>query len=273
MGDLRVLCPSIEDNLSKWDKEHKITKARVFLKEDLGEFIVFLDSAHLSVFVFLVRFMECPNNEHNMPLKMFSVTAIAFAGRGCEVFGLPFDSVSKCVDSKDGSEFYSITYERCSKSPGPGNVDGLTQYVKGPVEMKVISDYPDCFPPEARKGRLFRKMCLRKGKIVATNSVIGHNTAAEYGKVIAKALGLPDPERYTGHCWRGTAATWAANDGLSLPQIKALTNHKSDSVVQEYIHTSTFMKGVVANAVSMKRPTDSESSNGSPTKEVFCYDY
>ena len=38
-------------------------------------------------------------------------------------------------------------------------------------------------------------------------------------KKIASLINLPNPNCYTGHCWRGTAAT-LADKGLSVLQIK-----------------------------------------------------
>jgi hypothetical protein len=36
---------------------------------------------------------------------------------------------------------------------------------------------------------------------------VGKITMKTYGKVMAAAIGLEEPEKYTGHCWRRIAAT------------------------------------------------------------------
>ena len=69
--------------------------------------------------------------------------------------------------------------------------------------------------------------------------------------MIAEALGLPNPHHYTGHCLRRTSITHAADKGLSLPQIKAISGHKSDTVVQSYISKSDAMRTVAARALSL----------------------
>jgi len=92
--------------------------------------------------------------------------------------------------------------------------------------------------------RLFRKLKWAKGPgsaIIATNSPLGINSLRNVGTQIAQWLieqGVElshEPKAYTGHTWRRTSITWCADAGLSLPQIKAVSGHKSDTVVQGYI--------------------------------------
>jgi len=69
--------------------------------------------------------------------------------------------------------------------------------------------------------------------------------------MIAEDLGLPNPQHYTGHCMRRSSITTAADKGLSLPQIKAISGHKSDNVVQSYISKSDAQRTLAANALSL----------------------
>jgi integrase len=87
--------------------------------------------------------------------------------------------------------------------------------------------------------------------IRATAQLIGTHTASNYGKEIAFALELPNYEKYTGHCWRRTTITIGANAGLTLPQLKALSGHKSDTVLQKYIDNSGPMKATVSEAIQV----------------------
>ena len=50
---------------------------------------------------------------------------------------------------------------------------------------------------------------------------------------------------------RRTSITHAADKGLSLPQIKAISGHKSDTVVQSYISKSDAMRTLAARALSL----------------------
>jgi integrase len=76
-----------------------------------------------------------------------------------------------------------------------------------------------------------------------------------YGKRIATILGLANPERYTGHCLRRTVSTLCADAGLTIPQMKAVTGHRSEPVLQGYIDNSLLMKRKATEAISTSRPT------------------
>ena len=69
---------------------------------------------------------------------------------------------------------------------------------------------------------------------------------------------MKNPLKYTGQCWRGTAATVLADAGYSKPQIKAVTEHKSDKAVDVYIANSLVQKSAAANALSIPVPPVAE---------------
>ena len=82
---------------------------------------------------------------------------------------------------------------------------------------------------------------------------------------------MPNPDCYTGHCWRGTAATILADEGLSVLQIKrktikfflnlkafincnfnlGVTGHKSDTAVQVYVDNSSSAKSTAAASMAI----------------------
>jgi hypothetical protein len=90
--------------------------------------------------------------------------------------------------------------------------------------------------------------------------VIGKNTAARYSKDIAQILALEKPEAYTSHGLKRTSATWCADDGLSVMQLKGHTGHKSDSSAQEYVDASIIQKKIAASAVSVESTTSLKRS-------------
>jgi len=69
-------------------------------------------------------------------------------------------------------------------------------------------------------------------------SPMGHNTLAETATRIAIALKLPEPKRYTGHCFRRTSATALANAGVTLMELKRAGGWNSDTVCQRYVADS-----------------------------------
>ena len=76
-------------------------------------------------------------------------------------------------------------------------------------------------------------------------------------------LELPNQELFTGHCWRRTAVTNLANKGHTLPQIKAVTGHESDTVVQGYIEKSATELPKTAKSMAIETP----QSKRLPTEE------
>ena len=80
---------------------------------------------------------------------------------------------------------------------------------------------------------------------------IGHNMLAKVGVHFAEKLGKKNPSAYTGHFARRTAATILADRGATLTEIKNVTGHKSDTVVQGYINKSSLTKHRSAMALTM----------------------
>lgn len=95
-------------------------------------------------------------------------------------------------------------------------------------------------PPERRNGesssRLFVKLggCISQGGLKWSKQVIGKNMLASFPYSVAIAIGIPEEEarRFTGHSYRRTALTWAADQGLTVQQMKNISGHQSDTVVQ-----------------------------------------
>lgn len=75
---------------------------------------------------------------------------------------------------------------------------------------------------------------------------IGHNSVGDVGKKVASWIGLENPERYTGHCWRRTAATVFADGGGSNAQMKRKFGWASETTATEYIDNSK--KSIATNA-------------------------
>eukprot|EP01034_Spumella_vulgaris_P026684 gene26684-33306_t len=255
-GDLSTQLLIIESNLDKWDKLHTVTKAKTFHKIEMS------------------RFWDLQDDERTILLKAFSVVALSFAARGVEVFDLSYSALERGTLS-GGEVVYFVHYRR-SKATGSATSEGDFAIVRGEREIVIIERYLACFKaPSDRlpESRLFRKLTTRDGVVCATMCVIGHNTAAKFSKDVASLLGYANFNRYTGHCWRGTAITWAAEAGLSLAQIKSMSDHKSDTVVQGYIAKTVHMKTITSAAISIAKPVhappvdfDHHSPDGSPAK-------
>ena len=63
---------------------------------------------------------------------------------------------------------------------------------------------------------------------------------------------MPEPNKYTGHCWPRTAATHIADAGCSPTVLKQAAGHLSDKVAQQYIDRSEVMVDQVASAIAIR---------------------
>ena len=73
--------------------------------------------------------------------------------------------------------------------------------------------------------RICRKLsrCSDTAKISRRNKYLRKkHVCATVGCQIAKVLGIPNPESYKGQCWRATAATFLANEGLNANEKKSI---------------------------------------------------
>ena len=77
------------------------------------------------------------------------------------------------------------------------------------------------------------------------------------------------PSTYIGHCFRRTAATWAADFGVSIINFKRFGRWKSDEFAMEYVDDSSKTKEEIAQSVSIPPSTNNpiiqlqEASNNS----------
>eukprot|EP01031_Cornospumella_fuschlensis_P028042 gene28042-33861_t len=176
-GDLKTMAPLIENNLDKWDKIYKPVKAKVFTKEQIGYFLRLADTPQVLL------------------QKAYCVLSIAFAARGYEACTLSFDMIASATNEQTKERMYCVTFQR-AKNTGP--LESHRAFVLGAEEVGVLDNYFSCFKDinkeRLNKGRFFRRLLLEHGVLKATESVIGKNTLAQCGKLIARALDLEDPD-------------------------------------------------------------------------------
>jgi integrase len=267
-GNLSEKVPIIEVKIKQWENNQSVKKSAVFTKEDL------------------IQLHALPNTPEILMLKFYSVIACAFAARGAELVDLKHSNLKRqqCMDTGDVS--YKIIFSRSKnrgtvstvskkskKSSSPINVSHL--YITGSLEVKCIEKYVECFSMTScsssstttenntKEDRLFRKLKYDElnNRICSTNQVIGKNTLSKYPRNIAAILHLKDPENYTGHCFRRSSITFLADAGLSLPQIKNVSGHRSDTVVTGYIDNSEQTKMNGANAIALLKNNNTSNTN------------
>lgn len=73
-------------------------------------------------------------------------------------------------------------------------------------------------------------------------SRVGVNSMAKMASRIAQRLGLENAPAYTGHCFRGSAATNMAENGASDQQMKSLCRWKSEKMADTYTRKTERLK-------------------------------
>lgn len=115
-------------------------------------------------------------------------------------------------------------------------------------------------PKSANHLRFF--LSYKKGK--CSMQPVGKNTMGKLPSVVAKYLKLPNPEGYTGHCFRRSSATLLADSGADLLAVKLHGGWRSSSVAEGYIEESVQNKIKIARRIVSDTSTDASGA----TKEV-----
>lgn len=129
-----------------------------------------------------------------------------------------------------------------------GTKTGLNRCVK-----IVSSSYLDAVGIVRRYDELARKAkkrdfyLVRVVNIKASSQNIGMNRLKCHTKEIAAFLQLPEPEKYTSHSGRRTAATFLANKGATNVQIKNIGEWTNMTTANGYIaHNDTMRRDTAA---------------------------
>lgn len=121
--------------------------------------------------------------------------------------------------------------------------------------LKLIRQYISLRPPHAQTNRFFLQYRNKK----CTIQPVGKNLIGCVPAKIAKYLGLPDAEAYTGHCLRRTSATLHSDAGGNTESLKRLGGWKSSTIAQSYVNSSHHSQLSNASLIS-----------GSSTKQSIC---
>lgn len=220
--------PEIKIYMKKISKNHIPKKAYVFSHDDYTKFL-----------------LEAPDNEYLIHKVCLILGWYGFM-RGGEMYELLMKRVKLQPDGD-----YLIKYGNTKTDPG--NVENMcfvvTNEPDSPVNPVVfIKKYLDLMatrdPPNPY---VFSQ--LRQGKV--HNQRLGkHFFLNKAPKSIAMFLGKNTPEKYTGHSFRRSGATNAAENGAGHEDLKRLGRWKSSSVAEGYVQESIASKKRLATYVS-----------------------
>ncbi|XP_031335009.1 uncharacterized protein LOC116164903 [Photinus pyralis] len=110
---------------------------------------------------------------------------------------------------------------------------------------EVFKKYYSLRPSNVESRSFF--LNYQKGR--CTRQVIGMNKFGGMPKDVATYLQLPDPEKYTGHCFRRTSATMLVDSGADVTMLKRHGGWKSTEVAESYIDDSENNRIAIANKI------------------------
>lgn len=129
---------------------------------------------------------------------------------------------------------------------------GYLQILKKYIAVKNKSKIEN-----SKDSRFF--MGYRRGKCF--NQPVGKNTFYRIPQIIATFLKLPNPERYTGHCFRRTSATLLVNAGMDVLGLKRHGGWKSATIAESYVADSIYQKLETAKKILNASSSESYSSH------------
>lgn len=112
--------------------------------------------------------------------------------------------------------------------------------------LRIYRKYVALRPKHFANRRVFLR--YKNGRCNA--QAIGVHTIGKIPSMIAKYLGLPNSEKYTGHCFRRSSATLLANTGADMLVLKRHGGWKSTTVAEGYIEDSIENKKKISNSIS-----------------------
>lgn len=124
------------------------------------------------------------------------------------------------------------------------------QFIIGTLFYDKVQKYMSLRPSVGlTSDRFFIK--YKNGKCAQQN--IGIHSIGKVPSQIASYLGLPTPERYTGHCFRRTSATLLSESGATMQMIKQAGRWRSDLIAQGYIENSLNNRQMIFDGI-IQRP-------------------
>lgn len=213
--------PKLRAFLKRKNDGYKPKKSNVFTREEINRFLAEADDSN-----FLL-------------MKVVTIMGIAGACRTQELCNMMMENVQEMEniaivnipDSKNGMS------RRFTVTAGEGNDVCYLKIFKKYLKIRSMV--------RSAHQRFF--MRYQDGKCLG--QPVGKNTFSSIPSKIAKFLGLPNAEAYTGHSYRRTSATLLANTGVDVLALKRHGGWKSETIAEGYVADSLSNKNEVANRI------------------------
>ncbi|KAJ8912040.1 hypothetical protein NQ315_000533 [Exocentrus adspersus] len=189
--------------------------------------------------VFLAYFADLSKKDETyLMIKVAIIFGLAGACRRAELSQITIDNIEdkgnlvvvKITDSKNHSARSFV----------------ISAEVNNGKFLELYRKYANLRPSSVTSHRRFY-IKYTKGK--CSVQCIGINTIGKIPSEIAAYLGLPNPERYTGHSFRRSSATFLTDSGEEITNIKRLGGWKSTSVAESHIEESEKQRENLSNKI------------------------
>lgn len=144
------------------------------------------------------------------------------------------------------------------KIPNTKNKIPRSFIIDGPF-YDVVKKYEALRTTKTKNNHFFQN--YQKGKCTA--QPIGINKFGAMPKEVAKFLGLPDADCYTGHSFRRTSATLLADSGADILTLKRHGGWRSNAVAESYVEDSIQNKANISAKIT-------QAINLEPQTKKFC---
>lgn len=144
------------------------------------------------------------------------------------------------------------------KIPNTKNKIPRSFIIDGPF-YDVVKKYEALRTSKTKNNHFFQN--YQKGKCTA--QPIGINKFGAMPKEVAKFLGLPDADCYTGHSFRRTSATLLADSGADILTLKRHGGWRSNAVAESYVEDSVQNKANISAKIT-------QAINLEPQTKKFC---
>ncbi|XP_073956428.1 uncharacterized protein [Choristoneura fumiferana] len=135
------------------------------------------------------------------------------------------------------------------KIPNTKNKIPRSFTIHGPF-YEIVKKYESLRSTKGKSDRFFQN--FQNGK--CTSQPIGVNKFGSMPREIAKFLGLPQADAYTGHSFRRTSATLLANSGADILTLKRHGGWRSNNVAESYIEDSIQNKADISAKINTSNP-------------------